>query len=400
MSKARKRFLLWTMLAMAVCLTAVLGVINGALWNMAAEDADHLTQTIADNRGFVGRGEGRRALRFENGRPVEGVMGTDSPETQASLRYFTARFDAEGNGELIAYSVNSVSREEALTWAKSLLQERSVGWSAQIYRYRVWTSDDQTFVAVIDQGRELLNFYRVLRISLFGWIAAMLGSFALLSLIARRLFKPLEEMDRTRAKLLDEIDHTFRMPLTVMNVGIENLERRVGTSDELQLLRRQLSLMTRAVRDLPQSEDGSASEVSLKQLAQESADACRAAYEEKGLSLTVRTGDDPLNLPVDGDELRELINELLVNALKYAGHEAVLSAERSGGRIILEMRNDTTLSDGEVDQVFDRHVRLGNADGSPGVGLGLSRVRDLVRTMNGRVSARVSGGQFVLRVHL
>ena len=79
---------------------------------------------------------------------------------------------------------------------------------------------------------------------------------------------------------------------------------------------------------------------------------------------------------------------------------AALNAREENGRFILEMSNPADLPDGEYDQVFDRNIRLANAAGQPGTGLGLNRVRDEVRAMNGRLSARVKDGVFTVRISL
>ena len=51
MRKAANRFLLYAMLAIFVLLTALLGVINGINFTLEAEDADSITQRIAEQNG-------------------------------------------------------------------------------------------------------------------------------------------------------------------------------------------------------------------------------------------------------------------------------------------------------------------------------------------------------------
>ena len=59
--------------------------------------------------------------------------------------------------------------------------------------------------------------------------------------------------------------------------------------------------------------------------------------------------------------------------------------------------NDADLPDGPVEQAFDRFVRLPNAEGVPGDGIGLCSVRDAIRGAGGRVSAVCSNGEFTVR---
>ena len=196
MNRARKRFVLYAMLAIFTLLAVLLGVINGANFTMASEDADHITLMLAENQGlFPGqRGmENGMRMNMRGGRPAQmGPMGPDSPEMAASMRYFTFAFDDSGNAERVAFFVSAVSEEDALSWAKSLLSEGETGWTATTYRYRVYELNGRTYVTVIDQGRELLHSYRILIISLIGLGAGLAVSGLVLMAIGRRLFAPLQ----------------------------------------------------------------------------------------------------------------------------------------------------------------------------------------------------------------
>ena len=400
MTKARKRFMLYAMLAIAVSLVLLLGLINGALLTMAAEDADRLTWVIAENGGVMKGGKDRSGLRFENGRPVNGMLGPNSPDMQASLRYFTCALTDGQDAELIVYNLGTVSREEAIDWAVSLSAERDVGWTAGSYRYRIWTADQKTYITVIDQGRELIAFYRILRISVIGLVLTLACSFMILLITGKRLFKPLETAEYDRNKLMTEIDRGFSQPLTVMNAGIENLERRNGSCEESQLIRRQLTKMTAVIRGLPGTLDGIDSQgISLKEVLTACETASRPAFDDKGIRLMV-SAEDGLELYSDRETITAVVQEMFDNAFKFAKTYAEMIASQQGGRITLEMNNDTALPDGVYDQVFDRLIRLDNAEGIPGSGIGLHRVRELVRMLNGRVKASVSDGVFTIRVNL
>ena len=74
------------------------------------------------------------------------------------------------------------------------------------------------------------------------------------------------------------------------------------------------------------------------------------------------------------------------------------SLKNENGRISLISSNDTDLADGPADQVFDRFTRLSNADGVDGNGLGLSFVKETVKSLNGRLSASVANGVFTLKI--
>ncbi len=401
MNRIRKRFILEAMAAVAVSLVILLGLINVTLLTLAADDADLLTRAIADNRGFLGRGRNAGGLRFDNGRPVDGSLGRESPDMQASLRYFTFVFDKEGTATAVAYSMDSVTADEAAAWAQSLLKEKDVGWTARTYRYRIWKSDGSTYVTVIDQGRELLSFYRVLMISVIGFVIFLLASFAVLLAFSKRLTKPLETAERERTKLAEDIRQSFQIPLTVMNAGIDNLEHSLGTSEESQLLRRQLSRMNATVRALHSSNAQGDNSVgfSLKDMIGECARGYADRFAERGIGLETDV-PETIRLKTDPEALKSVLDELLTNAGRFAQGQVCVTAKQEGERVYIEMSNGTDLPDGDYARAFDRYVRLDNADGIPGNGVGLNRVREQVRAMNGRIAANAQAGRFTLRISL
>ena len=382
------------MLTIAVALALLLGLINVSLKTSAADDADHLTRMIADHQGTVGRGR-----TADGGRPRDGGPRGDSPDLLASLRYFTAVVNTEGSADLIAYNIDSVSREDAIAWAARLTRERSTGWTARTYRYRTWTANELTFVTVIDQSRELVGYERVLRISLIGYGLTLAASFFVLLLVSGKLFRPLADADRERRRVMDAINQNYRVPLTVMGAGLDILETQHGSSEETQLMRRQLVRMMNEVRSIVPAADPAAGPVPVSEIAKAAADTQRPAFEARGVALTV-TCEEGTDAPADPVTLGHILEELLRNARQYAVSDARLAVRRESGRVLIEMSNDTTLPEGPCDQVFDRGVRLSSAEGLPGAGLGLTRVRDQVRGCNGRAGAWVRDGRFTVRISL
>ena len=408
MNRARKRFVLYAMLAIFTLLAVLLGVINGVNFTMASEDADHITLMLAENQGlFPGqRGmENGMRMNMRGGRPAQmGPMGPDSPEMAASMRYFTFAFDDSGNAERVAFFISAVSEEDALSWAKSLLSEGETGWTATTYRYRVYELNGRTYVTVIDQGRELLPSYRILIISLIGLGAGLAVSCLVLMAIGRRLFAPLEEADRKQKRFIAQVEREFKAPLTVINANTEIMERQSGETDETRSINRQVKRMTALVKDLAslgvyEEGDMTRTELDLSALAMAAADAARPDFEARGRQIRLNAAGKVM-VRGDSEALSDLFVELVDNAKKFSLSWAELSVRREADRVAIIATNDTALPAGSVDQVFDRFTRLSNARDLPGVGLGLARAKEIVALHNGRASARVADGVFTLRINL
>ncbi|MBQ8954418.1 MAG: HAMP domain-containing histidine kinase [Clostridia bacterium] len=409
MNKARKRFVLYAMLAVFALLGILLGIINGVNFTMASQDADEITRMLSENQGaFPGMrpmDDMNPRMNMRNGRPAQmGPLGPDSPEMIASMRYFTFAFDDEGNAERVAFFVSAVSEEDAAAWARSLVNEHETGWTGATYRYRVYEANGKTYVTVIDQGRELLPSYRILIISVIGLAVGLIVSYLVLMDIGRRLFKPLEEADRKQKRFIADVEKEFKVPLTIINANTEIMEREGGETDQTRSINRQVKRMTALVKDLASvavfdEENLTKAPLDLSALAMAAADAARGQFEDKGRALRLNAAA-PAMVSGDSEAMSDMLVELIDNALKFSLSWAELTVRQTEGRVTVTASNDTTLQAGSVDQVFDRFTRLENAQDVPGTGLGLAHVKDIVKAHNGRASARVADGVFTLRIDL
>ena len=331
-------------------------------------------------------------------------MGPDSPETVSSTRYFTYAFDESGNSEKIAFALSAVDEEEAVSWADSLRRVQQTGWTRTTYRYRVYHSGGWDFVTVIDQGRELLPSLRILVISVIGGLLSVVVSYLFLLSVSERLFKPLEDADRKQKRFIADVERDFKVPLTVVDADAEALEKERGETEETRSIHRQARRMAALVKDLSalaifDDEEFEASELDLSGFARAAADGWRVKFADEGIALTTKIADG-VTIQGDGASMAALLEELLENALKFGKDYAELSVSQEGGRVEILMKNGADLPSKSVEQVFDRFTRLENAKDASGVGLGLSRVKEIARAHNGRVSAKAADGAFTLRVSL
>ena len=403
MKKAVNRFVFYALLAIIVLLTVLLGVINGASFTMAADDADHVTEMIASQNGELRTGPMgmRSGLRFGAGNELGrfDAMGTGSPELTETMRFFTVRFTKKGNAKLVAYRISAVTEDEALAWAASL-QNETTGWTNLSYRYRVYQKNGDTYVTVIDQSRELLPSYRILLISLIGEIVCIGVSFAVLKVAAKRLFEPIEEADRKQKRFIADAEAELKVPLTVIAAETELMERESGPTDQTRSIHRQVARMTDLtgrIGRLAVFTDETNPMAPLGTITAETVEQNRPRFSEKGLALTADVQTE-LVVKGDADALREVVEELFENAYRYAKSAVSLTLSREGERITLRIENDTDLPEGAYEQAFDRFVSLHGQDG--GTGLGLARVRETLRAMDGRAYAEVRDGKFIVKVEL
>lgn len=425
MNKVRRKFVLYAMIAVFVMLTALLGVINGLNFTMAANDADMITERLAAGNGRFGGfdrpspDEGGFIIPNGGGDQPDGIagnppggrndgfggigpMGPDSPETSASVRFFTFRFDKDGSAETVAMQISAITEDEARGIAEKLKNE-TVGWTMMTYRYRVYKSGGFTYVTVIDQGRELLPSYRILLISVIGEIVGLVLSFLFLGAVGKKLFKPLEESDAKQKRFIADAERELKIPLTVIGANVETLERRDGADDEKSSIRRQVRNMSGIIKKLSalaifDGGDISNSACDLTAAVTAAADGIKPSLEERGVGFNVKA-EDGIKINCDPGVLSRMLSEIAENTLAFSKTHASFTLGREGEHIVFTASNDADIAEsGNVEQVFDRFTVLSNGRAKGGAGLGLAYVKDAVTTAGGRVNATVENGVFTLKI--
>jgi PAS domain S-box-containing protein len=133
-------------------------------------------------------------------------------------------------------------------------------------------------------------------------------------------------------------------------------------------------------------------------IAHEVADSARS-YAPETVRIGVSTSHDLPSLPTDADRLRQVLANLVENAIKYSpdGGLVEVSIEALDDRVRFAVRDEGLgIPPSEHERIFTKFYRLDPdlTRGVGGTGLGLYICRELVRRMEGRiwVAARSTGG--------
>jgi heavy metal sensor kinase len=141
-------------------------------------------------------------------------------------------------------------------------------------------------------------------------------------------------------------------------------------------------------------------EVDAALLAEQAAAVVRPLAEARGLRLGVHLPADPRAtcLTADPDKMREVLTNLLHNAIQYnrPGGDVDLAVRRDNGSLVLEVR-DTGIGipPAAREHIFERFWRADASRGRDGLhaGLGLSIVKEYVGLMGGAISVDSVEGQ-------
>lgn len=233
-----------------------------------------------------------------------------------------------------------------------------------------------------------------------------------------------EEIQRImnqRERLLLTITHDIKAPAASISGFIDLMKEYVTEAQGMECLQNiknsaaHLSRLVASLLDYHQLENGlmKVQPVSFSpaQLVKESVEGMRLRAEEKGLSISyeITMGmkkeanqenetDKELFL-ADAFRIRQILDNLVSNAIKYTDHGSVNIEARVSkimGKLTLTMSVKDTgkgMTDEEKQKVFQAFTRLKSAQGIEGTGLGLSITQELVSLLGGEILLRSTLGK-------
>ena len=233
-----------------------------------------------------------------------------------------------------------------------------------------------------------------------------------------------EEIQRImnqRERLLLTITHDIKAPAASISGFIDLMKEYVTEAQGIECLQNiknsaaHLSRLVASLLDYHQLENGlmKVQPVSFSptQLVKESVEGMRLRAEEKGLAISYEMTmgmkkeanqenetDKELFL-ADAFRIRQILDNLVSNAIKYTDHGSVNIEARVSkimGKLTLTMSVKDTgkgMTDEEKQKVFQAFTRLKSAQGIEGTGLGLSITQELVSLLGGEILLRSTLGK-------
>ena len=233
-----------------------------------------------------------------------------------------------------------------------------------------------------------------------------------------------EEIQRImnqRERLLLTITHDIKAPAASISGFIDLMKEYVTEAQGMECLQNiknsaaHLSRLVASLLDYHQLENGlmKVQPVSFSptQLVKESVEGMRLRAEEKGLAISYEMTmgmkkeanqenetDKELFL-ADAFRIRQILDNLVSNAIKYTDHGSVNIEARVSkimGKLTLTMSVKDTgkgMTDKEKQKVFQAFTRLKSAQGIEGTGLGLSITQELVSLLGGEILLRSTLGK-------
>lgn len=209
----------------------------------------------------------------------------------------------------------------------------------------------------------------------------------------------LKELDQAKTEFVTTVSHDLRSPLTSI-MGYVELIKRVGEVNEMQkdyIQRVQASVhnitkMINEVLDLGKVEnrlDKNFEMVPLHPIIEDVVTGQKPVIAERKQTVMLKLGNGLPAVYGDSIQLRQMLENLIGNAIKYTGRggKISISGEQEKDQVILRIQDTgygIPLSD--QSKIFDRFYRAGNVSSeTQGTGLGLAITKSIVDNHKGRI---------------
>lgn len=223
------------------------------------------------------------------------------------------------------------------------------------------------------------------------------------------MIERLEESFHQINRFSADASHELRTPLTVLQGELEAIAQKGQSLPEdvrdtigsaLEETHR-LAKIVESLLAISRLEAGEAKvqrvHLDFAELARSTADQMRLLAEEKRVALDC-DGTEPVEVDADPARLKQVVVNLLDNAIKYTpeGGKVSFSVTQRDGRAVLEVGDSGLgISAADLPHIFDRFYRADKARSRQlgGTGLGLSIVRSICLAHGGQVTVKSTEGR-------
>lgn len=122
-------------------------------------------------------------------------------------------------------------------------------------------------------------------------------------------------------------------------------------------------------------------------------------WEKRGITPELDIAEEPFYIMGNETALRRVIQNIIKNGLDHGENRIRIRLQREAEELVLMIGNETAHpEDIDISQVFTRFYKADAARSKASTGLGLAIAQELVRRMNGQISARLCGNEFWIMI--
>jgi signal transduction histidine kinase len=220
-----------------------------------------------------------------------------------------------------------------------------------------------------------------------------------------RMAQSLADTESMRQQLIADVSHELKTPLASIAGYMEGLQDGVlpAEPETFRQVQREADRLQRLVHDLQELSRAEAGQIPLNiqphdvtQLVRSAVDWLRPQFEDQQVDLVLSLPDESLEILADYDRIRQVLLNLLGNALQYTPNGGCVTAgwKRIGAMVNIFIQDTGVgLSTEDHERIFQRFYRVdkSRSRGSGGSGIGLTIAHHFVVAHHGEIWVESSG---------
>jgi len=390
--KIRIKFITLSMTALFLLLCAIITGMNVVNYRTIVGEADFILDMMVDNKGEFPPFAGQKLPPFM------------SPETPYETRYFSVVMNQDR--EMIdadTSKIAMVDAKKAYEYAAATMKKEEERGFVEEYRYINQTENGVHRITFLDMGGKIHSFQSFLKSSIVIGVVGYIAFFVVLIFFSGKIMKPVAESYEKQRRFITDAGHEIKTPLAIINADVDVLEMEVGENEWLEDIHKQAKRLAGLTNDLvylsrmeEEEKDMQMIEFPFSDVVRETVASFQALAKTQNKNLQCAI---PPILSLTGNEnaIRQLVNILMDNALKYSPENGLITveAQRQGRNVVLTVFNTTNVPvpKEKLESIFERFYRLDSSRSTQtgGYGIGLSVAKAIVKAHNGKIYATATG---------
>ena len=337
--------------------------------------------------------------------PVDDVTHNNEDMRNRNIKFmdsviYTILLDDNNNIlEVINHSNNETSSEKISSIAKKILSNKNIKdrYIGNLYLsdYSYAYSKGDTLI-ILDDSKIKSSLLLSLEVSLFIFIILEILVIVLSRYLTIWIIKPVKESFAKQKQFIADASHELKTPLSVIVASSEAIDITNQNSKWLKNIEyeaNRMNLLISKLLDLAKSErmeeivlvnNNLSKAVELSLLTFEG----RAFEKDIKLSYEI---EDNINILMDEDSIKELVEILLDNAIKHSKKNGNIKVSlKKDSQVTLLVQNEgEPIPKGEEEKIFERFYRVDKSRNRKDnrYGLGLAIAKNIVLSHKGKIKA-------------